>query len=260
MKIALYISPPFKEEDLGSMLAFLDLPVLESPPSPGDYDFLLCLNDKGLCLLSLNEKKGEQRRLPTRVDFCDATLLYRKNTSGKQQGLAKAVGLNRHEPMRVLDATAGLGKDAFILASLGCHLVMLERSPIIYSLLQDGMQRAKSQEDDDIQQVLDRMQLLHARAEDYFEEILSGKEQKPDVIYLDPMFPQRDKKAAVKRDISIFQELLPPDNSIDTLLEKARACLVKRVVLKRPGSKPTKNSSRASFIVPGKSAYFEIYT
>ena len=133
MKIAFYAEPGLLTSEFGSMLQFLALPVLESPPELGEFDFLLCLDAKGLCLQSLSVKKGEHRRLPTRVDFCDAALLYRKNTTGKQQGLAKAVGLNRHEPMQVLDATAGLGKDAFILASLGCRITLLEQSPLIFS-------------------------------------------------------------------------------------------------------------------------------
>lgn len=226
---------------------------------PGEFSHLLTLDDGGLSLHSLLSKSGS-RPLPTRVDFSDPTLTYRRHTSGKQQGIAKAVGLNRHDPMHVLDATAGLGKDAFILASLGCRVSMLESSPLIFSLLQDGMLRAAQSQEPELTDIIQRMQLNHASAEIWLQDILQGKRPRPDVIYLDPMFPPRNKQAAVKRDISLLQEILPPASEPERLLDLAIACRVKRVVLKQPGSKPSGKHQRASFIVPGKSAYFEIFS
>jgi 16S rRNA (guanine1516-N2)-methyltransferase len=239
--------------------SLLEIPTAESGRLD-EFTHLLLLDETGLSLQSLLSKSGAIKRLPTRVDFADPTLNYRRQTSGKQQGIAKAVGLNRHEPMHVLDLTAGLGKDAFILASLGCRLTMLESSPLIFSLLNDGLLRAKQSEDAELREIVERMVLHHVPAEDWLQAIDKGESPKPDVIYLDPMFPARNQQAAVKRDISLLQEVLPVATEPDTLLEAAIACKVKRVVLKQPGSKPSGKHYRASFIVPGKSAYFEIFS
>ncbi len=239
--------------------ALLALPQAEEA-EPGEFSHLLILDDGGLSLHSLLSKSGAKGRLPTRVDFRDPALTYRRHTSGKQQGIAKAVGLNRHDPMHVLDATAGLGKDAFILASLGCRVSMLESSAVIFSLLQDGLLRAAQSQEPELTEIIQRMQLNHAPAEIWLQDILQGRRPRPDVIYLDPMFPPRNKQAAVKRDISLLQEILPPAGDPEILLEAAIACRVKRVVLKQPGSKPSGKHQRASFIVPGKSAYFEVFS
>lgn len=220
---------------------------------------ILTLDRQGLGLQRSQPRAGEENSRATRVDFMDAALHYRLHTFGKNQGIAKAVGLNRHEPMHVLDATAGFGKDAFLLASLGCRLTMLEASPLVYCLLADAFRRVATLGSDEVQTICRRMQLQHARAEDCFERIKHSAEEKPDVIYLDPMFPPRHKSASVKKDMTLLQEVLEQETEPDELIDQALQCDVKRVVLKRPGSGPAKNDRRADFIVPGKTAHFAVF-
>ena len=235
-----------------------NLPVLEAF-AVDEYTHVLCLEDSGLSLQRLDLKAGEIHKQPTKVDFQDAALLYRKNSFGKNQGLAKAVGLNKHKPMCVLDATAGLGRDAFLLASLGCQIYMLEQSAIIYSLLLDGVKRTENSEDEKLKAIIQNMSLHHANAQDWFEDIMLGVKAKPDVIYLDPMFPPRNKNANVKKDIGLLQEILGFDEGNNSLLEAAKSCAKHRVVVKRPGSKAIKGSVKPSFVVPGKTAHFEVF-
>lgn len=258
MKIALKIINEFDAEYIESIKHLTKLPLLETSNVDG-FTHVLCLDDSGLSLQALNLKAGESHKQPTRVDFQDAALLYRKNSFGRHQGLAKAVGLNKHEPMHVLDATAGLGRDAFILASMGCRISMLEQSAVIYSLLFDGIKRSENAEDLELSSIIQNMSLHHANAYEWFDEIIQGDKTKPDVIYLDPMFPPRNKNANVKKDIGLLQEILGFDETSDSLIEVAKNCARHRVVVKKPGSRVSKGSTKPSFVVPGKTAHFEVF-
>ena len=262
MKIALEIKNEFgayfSADYIENIKQLTQLQILETS-NTDEFTHVLCLEDSGLTLQALNLKAGESHKQPTRVNFQDAALLYRKNSFGKHQGLAKAVGLNKHEAMHVLDATAGLGRDAFILASMGCRVNMLEQSAVIYSLLFDGLKRTENPEDIELKNIIENMTLHHVNAQDWFQEIMRGNKSKPDVIYLDPMFPARNKNANVKKDISLLQEILGFDEDSEKLLEAAKSCAKHRVVVKKPGSKVIKGSSKPSFVVPGKTAHFEVF-
>jgi len=224
-----------------------------------DYSHILRLNPQGLSLLSNNTSIGQETVAPTRVDFLDAGLTHRRLTSGKSQGIAKAIGLNKLKNPTVLDTTAGLGKDAFILASLGCNVTMLERSPIIHALLEDGFRRALESSDEDVIKIINAMILINIDAKNYLENIIVGKISKPDVIYLDPMFPLRTKSAKVKKDISLLQQVLGIDEDFDDVFILARQCATHRVVVKRPGKKTKDIKPKPSFQIEGKSAHFDVF-
>ena len=99
--------------------------------------FVLVLGEDGLALHAINLQGNN---LSIRADFYGATTTYRrKQGGGKSQMIARAVGIKNGVSLNVLDATAGLGKDAFVLASLGCHVTLLEREPIIHVLLEDAI-------------------------------------------------------------------------------------------------------------------------
>jgi len=263
MKIALEFNDTSDPEYISRIKELAGLPELGSTATVNDFTHSLCLDDSGLSLRRLHLTAGETHRQPTRVDFTDAALHYRLGNSGKQQGLAKAVGLNKHKPMHVLDATVGLGRDAFILASMGCQLTMLEQSTIVYSLLADGLLRAEALGDEELQRIIKNMSLQQVKAQDWFTEIMQNKQPRPDVIYLDPMFPPRSKTASVKKDIGLLQEILGFDEDCETLVELAKNCARHRVVVKKPGKKPGKKmgveKNKPSFVVPGKTAHFEVF-
>ncbi len=106
----------------------------------------------------------------------------------------------------MVDATAGLGRDAFVLASLGCQMTLIERNPLVAALLEDGLSRGYR--DSEIGPWMhQRMTLLH----DSSLEALSQISPQPDVVYLDPMYPHRDKSALVKKEMRVFQTLVGAD-------------------------------------------------
>ena len=187
------------------------------------------------------------------VDFVDgATAHRRKFGGGRGQDIAKAVGLKHGFTPKVLDATAGLGRDAFVLATLGCEVTMMERMPIVAALLEDGLERAQlSSEVNDIAQ---RMSLIHASS---IQNMTLA--QQPDVIYLDPMYPHREKSAAVKKEMRVFQSLVGEDLDADSLLAPALALAKYRVVVKRPSYAPPLAGKAPSTSIKMKKNRFDVY-
>ena len=225
---------------------------------PAGISYLLEAGAQGLCLRAALD--AAQSPSATRVEFLDPALLYRLRTSGKRQGLGQALGLHKYPEPFVLDATAGLGRDALLMAHLGCRVLMLERSPLIHALLEDGLARAQLVTDEPlVQAAVARMQLQQAEAREWLLQVRLGEREQPDVIYLDPMFPPRNKSAKVKKDIALLQELLGAEEDFASLLQAARATARLRVVVKRPGNKGDVRLPPPSFTVPGKTAHFEIY-
>lgn len=181
-----------------------------------------------------------------------------RRRGGANELLGRAVGVGKKRPMRVLDATAGLGRDAFVLADLGCELLMCERHPIVFELLSAGLHTAQSSDDEWQQSVAARMSLV-------FGDVIGLEEGvcrfQPDVIYLDPMFAPREKSAAVKKDLALLQHLLGPaedQEDPERLLKWAMAQRVARVVVKRALKAPDLGISPA-YCIRGKAVRYDVY-
>ncbi len=226
-----------------------------------DQSFVLVLEPEGLGLQTLGEKSPGV----IRVDFVGGAVQHRRQFGGgKGQMIAKAVGLKSSFRPFVLDATAGLGKDAFVLATLGCTLQLHERNPVVFALLADGLQRAHRQasvEDFELREILARVSLQARDSLDYLRGLNEGADnKKPDVIYLDPMFPERQKSASVKKEMKAFHALVGEDPDASEMLELALAQVEYRVVVKRPRKAPFISQRKPSFQLEGKSGRYDIYT
>ncbi|MCY1528220.1 Ribosomal RNA small subunit methyltransferase J [compost metagenome] len=168
--------------------------------------------------------------------------------------IAKAVGVQPGIRPRVLDATAGLGRDAFVLATLGCEMILIERQPLIAALLEDGLARAGR--DLEVGGIAARMRLLQG---DAIELMRNWQGEAPQVIYLDPMFPHRDKSALVKKEMRLFRPLVGDDQDAPALLQAALALASHRVVVKRPRKAPIIAGTKPSYALEGKSSRYDIY-
>jgi len=197
-----------------------------------------------------------QNAAPTRVDFLSNRLQHRVRTSNRRQGLLKAVGLDKtSDSLSVLDATAGLGADAWSLAALGCKVHMLEKSGLMAALLFDGLRRIRQEASGKTLDSARRLKLTHTD----FIEFLAKHDDRPDVIVLDPMFPPRTKSAKVNKDMALMQQFLPVNDDVEELLALARERAGKRVVLKRPGKSDKSPSPAPDFQVPGKACHFQVF-
>lgn len=172
----------------------------------------------------------------------------------KNEIIAKAVGIKKNYFPLVLDTTAGLGRDAFILSFLGCHVIMIERHPVIIKLLQEGLKKAY--EDEKIGFWLKkRLHLIHENS----MNMLSLSIPQPDVIYLDPMYPLRKKKSLPKKEIQFFQKLIGNDKDSYQLLNIAKKLAKKRIVVKRPYYAKKISTDKVDFIIKSKKHRFDIY-
>lgn len=232
----------------------LDLPLIELPSSyssreVSDFDYLLAYRDLRLLLQST----GDDKAGTLCVDFSDAKLNYRANSSIRNQNIAKALGLKGGQRPSVLDATAGLGKDAFLIASLGCEVSLLERSDLVHALLADGLTRS-GYYGEEISVILGRMNL-------HFGDLLefeAGSEEF-DVVYLDPMFPERRKSAKVKKDMALLQQLLGHQADGAALLDAAKLLAKKRVVVKRAKLSPHIGTGKPDIEFKGSSSRYDVY-
>lgn len=168
--------------------------------------------------------------------------------------IAKAVGIQPGVRPTVLDATAGLGRDAFVLACLGCQVHMIERHPIVAALLTDGLRRARL--DTQVAGIVQRMPLLIG---DAIELMHAWTADAPQVIHLDPMFPSRDKSALVKKEMRLFKPLVGADDDAPDLLAAALALATHRVVVKRPRKAPSIAGATPTYSLDGKSSRYDVY-
>ncbi|WP_066964803.1 class I SAM-dependent methyltransferase [Microbulbifer sp. Q7] len=205
---------------------------------------------------------GRKAPGPVEVDFVTGAVAHRRKFGGgKGQQIAKAVGVRGGFYPQVLDATAGLGRDAFVLASLGCSVRMLERNPVVYALLEDGVRRLREAalSDPELASIAARLHLEPAVTSAASWLAAQGAESIP-VIYLDPMFPSRDKSAKVKKEMVAFHQIVGSDEDADSLLPPALAACYYRTVVKRPRLAPHLNGAQPSLCFEGKSGRFDVYT
>lgn len=203
----------------------------------------------------------EREVLAISAGFHGSAVNYRRaKGGGRSEMIARSVGIKGAKLPNVIDATAGLGVDAFVLASLGCRVTLLERVPAVSALLQDGLDRSACYAgtgDSQLAEILQRMQLVRMDAIEYFRQLAARGA--PEVVYLDPMFPQRQKSAAVKKEMQLFHRLIGADVDADRLFEAALASGAGRVVVKRPRRAKPLADCAPSYCMEGKRNRYDIY-
>jgi 16S rRNA (guanine1516-N2)-methyltransferase len=194
---------------------------------------------------------------PVYVDFVGGHAGHRRRFGGgRNQALARACGLGAGTTPTVVDATAGLGRDAFVLASLGCTVTLIERSAVVAALLHDGLARANMAPD--TREVIGRMRLVVADAREWMARLPDGS--RPDVVYLDPMYPVRDKSALAKKEMRAFRALVGDDEDAPALLRAGLGCAQRRVTVKRPRlAEPIAGPARVATIL-GKTTRYDLYS
>lgn len=221
-----------------------------------DHDFVLELTLEGLALVWQSKPEFQ----PLYLSFTHGKQAWRQQLGGgKQEAVVRALGVAKGFRPRILDATAGLGRDGMMLAHAGCEVALLERHPAVYGLLRYAIEQAK--QDERIGGwVRERVQVL-APGSLFAQEGARDDVQAyaPEAIYLDPMFPERGKTAAVKKDMQMLQNLVGGDDDADALLPAALALASHRVVVKRPASAPFLAGQKPSTQITTKKHRFDLY-
>lgn len=229
-----------------------------------DKPFALQLQQDQLTLVTALEPRWSG----IAVDFLAGGMAHRRRQPVGGEMVVKAVWGRGKDPITVLDATAGLGRDGFLLASSGATVVSCERHAAIALLLADGHWRAqqfsraqqssraqetsRAQQSGELDDILARWTLQHTDA------LRLMAEWQPDVIYLDPMFPEREKTALVKKEMRAFRELVGEDQDAQALFDAACQFARKRVVVKRPSAGESLGR-KPSHVLEGKSNRFDVY-
>ena len=189
---------------------------------------------------------------PVRVDFASPAMLYRRR-GGHNELLGKAVGIRRGRVPRVIDATAGLGRDAYVLADLGCSVTMLERSNVLALLLEEALKLALISPFDEVRRAAARLSILRCDSTTF-------KADSDQVIYLDPMFEDRKGSAAAKKDLSVLQALHGAGAGHEELVAWAFSQPVARIVVKRPLKADLITKGPPSHVLRDKSIRFDVYS
>lgn len=252
--VVVVMGTPESEGRARALAAHLGVPVLRAPP-----------DDDGTLLLEVSAERlqlrpsGKGASGPVSLELAGGRVGRRRQEAGLYKTpLARAVGATRAAAPVVVDATAGLGTDSALLAWMGCRVLAVERSPVLAVLWRDALARLHEEapdvaarlsfEEDDAMRVLARLQ---------------REEPRPDVVYLDPMFPPRTKTALVKKEMQILKalhgsSLHPADDEAMALLTVARATARKRVVVKRPqGAAPL--SAGVTHAYEGSTTRLDVY-
>ncbi len=248
--IAVYAATACHQQRAATLARQLALPPAVTAAELAGHDLILRVAEDGLSL-----HMPDSPMKPLRIDFTGGALAHRRQFGGgRRQAIARAVGLKGKTVPTVLDATAGLGTDGFVLASLGCTVHLVEKNPIIFALLEDAVRRLAEAGD---HQLAGRMHLYHGDS----IALLTGRHRpRPvDCVYLDPMFPRRRKTALVKKEMRILQMLATTTCDEEQLLTAALAAASRRVVVKRPRTAPVLAGRPADYSLAGQSCRFDVY-
>jgi len=232
----------------------LSIPLLDQYPSDSLFSYLLVFSQNPLGYQLQLEFPGQSLN-PVLVDFLDQKLQYRKNFGGgRQQEIARAAGLKRGYRPNILDGTAGLGKDAFVLANLECKITLCERHPVIHAMLADGLRRLNLHNELTGQKTLS-IPLYQQNSRDH----LKSNPESYDIIYLDPMYPHRTKSALVKKEMRVLRSLVGDDADFDNVLDTALHAAKNRVIVKRPKTASPLGTRSPSHSIESRKTRFDVY-
>ena len=213
----------------------------------------------------LSDKPGEQLTLmvdSSGVSLTGFGLSYRGDFEQMLHRITK--GRLHHEMLihaaktkdtdpRAIDATAGMGEDALLLAAFGYEVTLFEQNAVIAALLRDAMERAEKHPI--LGEIVGRMHLIEGNSVEY----LSGCTEKPDLIYLDPMFPARQKSGLINKKLQLIQKLENPCMEEALLLEAAIKAEPKKIIIKRPLKGACLAGKEPSYTIKGKAIRYDCF-
>ncbi len=245
----IYYTHPDQKKKVVQLSRSLGLPIITECAG---YDFVLSFVHDKLSLSMPNDRllKGQ-----VFAEFVEGAAGYRRK-HGKKEMLLRAIGFHKGQPLSILDATGGMGKDSFLMASYGCNVHVIERNRIVAALLQDGLNRATKQPE--TCNIARNIQLSILDSQKYLHNLI-GSEKQYDVIYLDPMFPERSKRSLVKKEMQMLQKLVGNENDPTLLLAAALSVARKRVVAKRPKTALPIANDIPSHNLCGKTTRYDVY-
>ena len=228
------------DKDLaGSMAKKLMVPVGESK---GD-ELTLLFDSSGVSLTGYG--------LSYQGDF--GNMIHRISDGRLSHEMLSRVAKMDEKNAKAIDATAGMGEDSLLLAALGYDVTLFEQNPVIAVLLKDAIRRAKK--NPVLKETAGRMRVIQGDS----IELLPGNMDEIDVIYLDPMFPGRQKTGLINKKLQLIQKLEPPCSTEEELFEAALNSSASRIIVKRPLKAPHLAGKSPNYMLKGKAIRYDCY-
>lgn len=232
-----------------------NLKIPYSEPGSCNSRYILNFTDDHLELRITPQGTAADKFNPVVVDFLHGNTAYRHaHNCTIKQPLARAVGIKSGFRPEVFDATAGLGGDGFVLACLGCQVILNERSPVIGALLADGLTRA-AHDPRTAEIITSRIQFMISDSKEHLKSL----KHKPHTIYLDPMYPHSAKAALNKKEMRMIRDIVGDDCDGKELLETSLLFAANRVVVKRPKGAELLGNITPSHEIIMKNSRFDVY-
>lgn len=190
--------------------------------------------------------------LSMRGDFSKMKKRLKAGIVGTEH-LVRAARFKGETGLLLVDATAGLGEDSVLLAAAGFRVLLMERNETIAALLKDALKRGA--EDPELTETVSRMEVLEGDS----TELLPKLSVTPDVVYLDPMFPERKKSALIKKKFQLIHGLEKPCEDEDLLFDAALSASPRKIVVKRPEKGPFLAGRKPDYSLPGKAIRYDVY-
>lgn len=225
------------EEDALILSARVGCPLADEP---GD-DLTLMTDGSGLSLLGHGLKfQGDFERMIPRI------------TNGRlSHEMLVHVAKPKRPGLIAIDATAGMGEDALLLAACGYEVTLYEKNAVIAELLRDTMVRA--QKSDVLKQIVGRMRLVEGDS----VELMHEQFERADLVYLDPMFPKRQKSGLINKKLQLMQRLEMPCGNEKDMLDAAMSLHPQKIIIKRPLKGAYLADTKPSYSVKGKAIRYD---
>lgn len=211
--------------------------------NPGDY-LTVMFDSKGVSLAGFG--------LTYQGDF--ENMLHRVTNGRLQHEMLVRAAKSEKPGRRAIDATAGMGEDAFLLAAQGYEVTLYEQNPVIAALLKDALRRARKNMI--LKEIAERMKLVEGNSVECMEKQLDPV----DVIYLDPMFPARQKSGLINKKLQLIQKLEPPCSAETDLFDAAIKANPSKIIVKRPLKSEFLAGRKPSYTLNGKAIRYDCYT
>lgn len=239
----MYVFFDGRTEDVTAIEAQYPLTCVEHASEIPDGELVLHIAPEGISLSRGSlEMHGDFRTMLPRVGKLS------------QEMLVKAVKpKNFPEGALAVDATAGMGEDSFLLAAAGFRVKLFEYNPVIAMLLADSLRRGL--EDEDLAEIVGRMELVPGDSIGGISNML----EPIDLIYLDPMFPERQKSGLIKKKFQLLQRLERPCDDEDALLNAAVAARPTKLIIKRPLKGPQLAGLKPGYTIQGKAIRYDCF-
>lgn len=191
--------------------------------------------------------------LELRADFIQMMPRLRAGRLSQELLIKAARCKGVHNPV-AFDATAGFGEDSLLLAAAGFEVTLCEANSTIAALLRDALKRAQA--DERLAPIVKHMHMQEANSID----LLINLSDAPDVVYLDPMFPERTKSAAVKKKFQLLHYLEAPCANEVELLAAALEASPRKIVIKRPSKGEVLAGIKPAYSISGKAVRYDVIT